>query len=86
LKLEEEMREANLEKEKVIEEIRLEREVEKRGEDERWAGLDDKTIQMIKDKISETRDFMEKELDTKKEEYAEKIENAKHHKGGKGKK
>lgn len=85
LKLEEEMRQANLEKDKVEEEIRLEREAAQRAEDERWAGLDDKTIQMIKDKISETRDFMEKELDTKKEEYAEKIENAKHHKGGKKK-
>lgn len=75
------MRQANLEKDKVEEEIRLEREAAHRAEDERWAGLDDKTIQMIKDKISETRDFMEKELDTKKEEYAEKIENAKHPKG-----
>jgi len=38
---------------------------------------------MIKDKISETRDYMEKELQTRKEEYAEKISNAKTSKGKK---
>lgn len=77
------MRQAKIEKERVEEEIRLEREAAQRAEEERWAGLDEKTIQMIKDRISETREFMEKELESKKEEYAEKIENAKTTKGKK---
>lgn len=55
----------------------------RREEDERWAGLDEKTVQMIKDKIGETREYMEGELRGRKEEYAEKIREAK---GAKGKK
>jgi TRAP-type C4-dicarboxylate transport system substrate-binding protein len=62
---------------------REKREVLRREEDERWAGLDEKTVEMIKDKIEETREYMEKELQGRKEEYAEKIREAK---GAKGKK
>lgn len=82
-RMEEEMRLARIEKEQIEEEIRIQREAKQRAEDERWAGLDEKTIQMIKDRVSETREFMEKELETKKEEFAEKIENAKNTKGKK---
>lgn len=59
-------------------------EAERRAEEERWAGLDEKTIQMIKDKVSEARSNMMDKLEDRNQDYQEKLTNAKTAKGGKG--
>lgn len=62
LQHEEEIRLARSQKEQLEESIKLEEEARRMAEYERWAGLDEKTIQVIEDRLAETREFMEKEI------------------------
>jgi len=48
-----------------------------RKEYEEWMGLDEATIKMIKAKLAETKNYMEKRVDEKKSEYEEKASNSK---------
>lgn len=71
---EEEERKKNLDDEKKR------REEEARKEYEQWMGLDDQTVQMIKDKLEETKNYMMKRVEEKKAEYEEKAANSKNFK------
>lgn len=83
LRIEEEQKRNQEEKERADKEEQERLDMLQKAEDEKWAGLDEKTIQLIKDKIEETREIMMKKLDEKKTEYAEKLHEAKNSKGKK---
>lgn len=65
------------EREKKEEEERKEAEDVARKEYEQWMGLDEQTVQMIKDKLDETKKYMMKRVEEKKAEYEEKAANSK---------
>ena len=80
---EERAREARREREEEGRRVRDEEGRRVREEEARWEGLDEVTVRMIKDRIGETREFMEKELGRRGEEYKERIKEAKANKGKK---
>lgn len=53
------------------------KEEEERKKLEEWMGLDDKTIAIIQDRIAKTKEYMVKRIESKKEEYNEKLTAAK---------
>lgn len=54
---------------------RIEEEQKKKMEE--WMGLDDRTIAMIQERLAKTKEYMVKRIESKKEEYTEKLAAAK---------
>lgn len=52
-------------------------EEEERKKQEEWMGLDEKTIAMIQERLTKTKEHMLQRIEAKKEEYAEKLAAAK---------
>lgn len=48
-------------------------EEERRAKEAEWLGLDDRTIQIIQERLEKTRDQMIKKIEAKKDEYNEKL-------------
>lgn len=69
---EEELR-AKKEQEEREKKLRDAQEELERKKQEEWLGLDDRTIQLIQERLEKTRIEMIKKLETKKEEYNEKL-------------
>lgn len=63
--------------ERAIAEEKKRQEEQARKEYEQWLGLDEQTIQMIKDKLAETKGYMMQRVEEKKAEYEEKAANSK---------
>jgi len=51
----------------------LEAEEKERKRQEEWMGLDDRTIAIIQERLEKTREYMIKKIDSKKDEYNEKL-------------
>lgn len=61
----------------LAEEARRQEEELERKKQEEWMGLDDKTIALIQERINRTKEYMLKKIESKKEEYNEKLTAAK---------
>lgn len=63
--------------EALAEEARRQEEEIERKKQEEWLGLDDKTIALIQERLARTKEYMIKRIESKKEEYNEKLTAAK---------